>query len=311
MSDPVTNVEIEDVLSSIRRLVSQDPDAAAPRQAPKEADALVLTADHRVDGAEAPAEAAADDGPDGEGESDPEMTFVRREAASAVRTELERAIEELEASMGLAEAARSEDVAPEPPQAAERKDPQSLAEEIDALADELDWEAPVGRAMEGAPPAARVPEVEVLAPEETDTAAAVEAEPVPEPVSAQEASETQRRGGAASALEAIHLVSSQGDDAHDYEDEEDVAPNASARFTAPEPPYDPSKDDPFPSYGADGDVEKRLDREIAIDADLLRDMVSEIVREELQGALGERITRNVRKLVRREINRALAGQDLI
>lgn len=46
-----------------------------------------------------------------------------------------------------------------------------------------------------------------------------------------------------------------------------------------------------------------------IDEDTLRDMVSEIVREELQGALGERITRNVRKLVRREIMRALSIRD--
>ena len=47
-----------------------------------------------------------------------------------------------------------------------------------------------------------------------------------------------------------------------------------------------------------------------LDEDALRDIVSEIVREELQGALGERITRNVRKLVRREIHRALAAQEL-
>lgn len=46
-----------------------------------------------------------------------------------------------------------------------------------------------------------------------------------------------------------------------------------------------------------------------IDEDTLRDMVSEIVRQELQGALGERITRNVRKLVRREIQRALTSQE--
>lgn len=48
----------------------------------------------------------------------------------------------------------------------------------------------------------------------------------------------------------------------------------------------------------------------ALDEEVLRDMVSEIVRQELQGALGERITRNVRKLVRREIHRALATQEL-
>jgi len=47
-----------------------------------------------------------------------------------------------------------------------------------------------------------------------------------------------------------------------------------------------------------------------IDEAALRDLVSEIVRAELQGALGERITRNVRKLVRREIHRALTAQEL-
>jgi hypothetical protein len=41
----------------------------------------------------------------------------------------------------------------------------------------------------------------------------------------------------------------------------------------------------------------------------LRDLVRDIIREELQGSLGERITRNVRKLVRAEINRALATRD--
>jgi hypothetical protein len=47
-----------------------------------------------------------------------------------------------------------------------------------------------------------------------------------------------------------------------------------------------------------------------LDEDALRYIVSKIVREELQAALGERITRNVRKLVRREIHRALAAQEL-
>ena len=38
-------------------------------------------------------------------------------------------------------------------------------------------------------------------------------------------------------------------------------------------------------------------------------MVSQMIREELQGEMGERITRNVRKLVRREINRVLSAQE--
>ena len=47
-----------------------------------------------------------------------------------------------------------------------------------------------------------------------------------------------------------------------------------------------------------------------LDENALRDIIRETVREELQGALGERITRNVRKLIRSEIHRALAAQEL-
>jgi hypothetical protein len=47
-----------------------------------------------------------------------------------------------------------------------------------------------------------------------------------------------------------------------------------------------------------------------LDEDALHDIVRQLIREELQGALGERITRNVRKLVRAEINRALTARAL-
>lgn len=46
-----------------------------------------------------------------------------------------------------------------------------------------------------------------------------------------------------------------------------------------------------------------------LNEDLLREIVRDMIQAELQGTLGERITRNVRKLVRAEINRALAGRD--
>jgi hypothetical protein len=45
------------------------------------------------------------------------------------------------------------------------------------------------------------------------------------------------------------------------------------------------------------------------DENALREIVGELVRAELQGDLGDRITRNVRKLVRREIHHALATRD--
>lgn len=41
------------------------------------------------------------------------------------------------------------------------------------------------------------------------------------------------------------------------------------------------------------------------DEQALRDMINGIVREELQGELGERISRNIRKLIRRELAQIL------
>ena len=52
------------------------------------------------------------------------------------------------------------------------------------------------------------------------------------------------------------------------------------------------------------------DAGLPTDEPALRAAVVRILREELAGELGEKITRNVRKLVSREINRALASHDL-
>lgn len=60
----------------------------------------------------------------------------------------------------------------------------------------------------------------------------------------------------------------------------------------------------------DEETALRLEEDAILDEETLRELVADIVRQELQGALGERITRNVRKLVRREIQRALTAQDL-
>jgi hypothetical protein len=66
-----------------------------------------------------------------------------------------------------------------------------------------------------------------------------------------------------------------------------------------------------PEAELSADIRDRFDlaEDAVIDEEMLRDMVAEIVREELQGSLGERITRNVRKLVRREIHRAIMTRD--
>jgi hypothetical protein len=49
---------------------------------------------------------------------------------------------------------------------------------------------------------------------------------------------------------------------------------------------------------------------LGMGADALRDLVREVLRAELQGEFGERITRNVRKLVRAEIARALMSRGI-
>lgn len=68
-------------------------------------------------------------------------------------------------------------------------------------------------------------------------------------------------------------------------------------------PGEPQDDDPGANIFG-GDLAHGMD------PDVLRDMVAEIIRQELQGTLGERITRSVRKLVRREIHRMRESRDL-
>lgn len=46
-----------------------------------------------------------------------------------------------------------------------------------------------------------------------------------------------------------------------------------------------------------------------LDEESLRGVINAIVREELQGELGDRISRNLRKLIRREIAQMMADRD--
>ena len=51
------------------------------------------------------------------------------------------------------------------------------------------------------------------------------------------------------------------------------------------------------------------DDPMLFDEEVLRELVRDILREELAGRMGERITRNIRKLVRAEIARSFAAQE--
>lgn len=87
---------------------------------------------------------------------------------------------------------------------------------------------------------------------------------------------------------------------------------------APTPP-EPTSVEPPDAVSADADGVSSGSRpddgagpatgQPAIDLETLRLLVAEVLRQELRGPLGERITQNVRKLVRREIHRVLDSRD--
>jgi hypothetical protein len=99
----------------------------------------------------------------------------------------------------------------------------------------------------------------------------------------------------------------------DHEGETAAVPDQVPPFVdkAPDASDDIPEADVAPDVRSGDDMLDDMNDDAAIlDEESLRELVADIVRQELQGALGERITRNVRKLVRREIHRALTAQEL-
>ena len=78
------------------------------------------------------------------------------------------------------------------------------------------------------------------------------------------------------------------------------------RRFAPAPSDLPEEDDAIALQSDGGTDIVDRDDEFFVDEEVLRKLVSDIVRNELQGRLGERITRNVRRMVRHEIEKALS-----
>lgn len=129
------------------------------------------------------------------------------------------------------------------------------------------------------------------------------------------AKRTDRAGLEATIAELEAAVIAQPDDWEPDEGEAfDEAAWAASAFhlhivsDTPEDTETETSEDPETRLGQDlQDVDQLAS---SIDPVALRAMVVEILRDELSGEIGERITRNVRKLVRREINRVLISRDL-
>ncbi|MCB1367021.1 MAG: hypothetical protein KDK00_04585 [Rhodobacteraceae bacterium] len=135
-------------------------------------------------------------------------------------------------------------------------------------------------------------------------AAADDAEDVPATDSAEEGDAAPDRSSVTSPFSATGGVFGRIPDT-DPGGQESERPEAAQSFT----PEKPAAFTDLPPEEEPSTINFTEDEDPFLDEETLRDMVSEMVRQELQGELGDRITRNVRKLVRREIQRALATRE--
>jgi len=315
MVGPLSSEEIEDVVSSVRRLVSNEQ---SPRNTTRDlaAERLLLTPALRV-----------------VSEIRPLSTLI------------------LDAPMP--EAVQAAEVAPEPAAEpsplAEMVEPSADEPAVELI--EADWEDEIWATPEAVSlgeAALGAEEAEVLLPPVEDAPAEILTGPEPEFATSAEAEADPESWAQVDGewvedepvpfiplrRRAEHLAARLAAGTLDPEDTEDIdhddAPAAPLRDVAAEL----LEDDPM-AADLDGDAPvargiddaendrvataQRMPTEI-LDADgtplavldeaALQEIVRQMIREELQGALGERITRNVRKLVRAEINRALVARDL-
>lgn len=302
MSEPMSSVEIEDVLSSIRRLVSEDlrPGAKKPEVATAAApssDKLILTPALRI--------AHDDDAANPEPPAEPAVSFQSVRSAAAPSP----------VDAVMTEVGRSAEIRPDDWEPAD-------GEEVAGFAKDWPSDWPEADAATANPSPAEV-EAERADWATVDPAAEVDftdaVEVVPDEVATPDAVEAFSDADYAGT--PIPGSPEWGEDSISAADQDDGFAADRPRSAQPEAAQDPAwadaaeaevraalEDEATESVFARFDDASSLD-DRPFDEEMLRDLVRDIIREELQGALGERITRNVRKLVRAEIARALAVRD--
>ena len=301
MSESVTNVEVEDVLSSIRRLVSDDKRPSVAVISEPSNDRLVLTPALRVAGSDEIADNETDNAPAIQAWSDFGASPDHKDALPD--SELTDDIPTLDDDEDMLLDPQTEaDVDIHDDNNDEQKDHQN--QEVTA---EVEPEPSVLDSV-----------VETSEPEIVEDVATAEI-PVAELLEDQsEAAFFAKSSATLSAkITALETVIGKTDDQWEPDDTGDSdysGTEAPAMIWDDADPMETVDDDAVPVAESVADFEPQdgfsQSVDDILDEEALRDIVSDIVREELQGALGERITRNVRKLVRREIHRALAAQDL-
>lgn len=286
MSEALSSREIEDVLSSIRRLVSDDlrplgrtTGAVMPKATAGDGDKLLLT----------PALRVVQSDPVGQDAQTPAIDAV----VAAVSAAVDQQVDEWESETGdLAPAAHDSSAAHE---ASAEMAP--MAEDVA----EGDWEDHQIDAYAEPVPLRPAPDEAFVAPEEPFEAEALAATAEAElpgwaqSDGAEEAEAVQDDpwvGGPAGVM--VEPDRAWADEAEAAVLQELAAATPMAQMPADEIILNES-DAP----------------DVPIDEAMLREIVRDVLREELQGRLGERITRNIRKLVRAEIARVMASEEFL
>ncbi|PLS23578.1 hypothetical protein [Neptunicoccus cionae] len=363
MSETGRKMDVEDVLSSIRRLVSEEarsapdtkkpaashePTVAETRQdnAPKGPDKLVLTPSLRVSEALSPTPVAAEI----EQRIADIESLVMAEAVESSKEEIARAVEVQDMDDNddyhddpAAQMAELVGAAPQRPQTVpQSRDKAALEAAADNAMERLDLprrdhtrkEPPLSANLAEAPRQAPAdePAAEQPAPLRPQTSTE---EPENAPVSEMMEGLVSFDFVEAEAGEEDDLdrfdsdVATQSDDMPDQQANFPTGSAFAAKSAMPDEPVKAEtivdRAEPAPEQVAGRDaapsrphadsalfdepVDYTEGEDGFLDEEALREMVSDMVRSELQGELGDRITRNVRKLVRREIHRALASRE--
>ncbi|WP_289042619.1 hypothetical protein [uncultured Aliiroseovarius sp.] len=287
MSDPVSNTEIEDVLSSIRRLISESK-ASDRRDKSVKAEKLVLTPAFRVH----------DDG---------------TPAASTGKT---------------ATSAETDAIRKAPTDTTSPDEPNATAKAASGQPSKDKPSVPVfsHRGSRSASSKGGVPDA--ANPRSGDKTQGAPAAGFEDKVSRQPDAWEPEEGEETTQSDVLMFHAAR---LHAGEDEGIVGANNAtgwpANGDAPEAPFvavdDPDDDKDLRAAAArqtqrtalapstpSSEVEIVGDDTDIIDEEVVQAMVARLVREELQGEVGEKITQSIRRFVRREIERALTLKQL-
>lgn len=281
MSDRMSNVEIEDVISSIRKLVSEDEVEETPSVTEEER--LVLTEEQLIE-----EKAEAEGGPLQLGDALSETVAPEiAELKSRIFEETEDTVEE---------AVQSEE------DFDDWEHTDDLPTEIFQQADDDVFDTDLAEVEEQAPPKAEVlmfrtavrgNKAELPAERPSENSAEEDGDDAGEKV--DDTPERIQPRAVRSKIKAAEEVLIEAAVELEIENSSSDEDESAASVSSEEDDFAPE----WPSVIDDS----------SLDEEKIRAIVSEIIRQELKGPMGERITRNVRRLVRREIAQFLAEKE--